>query len=102
METERLTTKRVRDFRCPADKNQDFLWAQEPKGIGLRATASGDKAFVFGGSFKGDQFRMTIGSVSSWSIPEAEKRARELQQLIDNGRDPREVKAEKIKAALAK
>jgi integrase len=98
---ERLTSGRIRDFGCREGKAQDFLWAQKPPGLGLRATASGNKAFVFQGVFAGDKPRMTIGSIDTWTIQRAEKRARELQHLIDTGRDPREVKAERVAADKA-
>jgi integrase len=46
--------------------------------------------------------RVTIGSPDVWTIPQAQEKARELQRLIDEGRDPREVKAEKTAADVAK
>ena len=52
---------------------------------------------------------MTIGGPTAWSIPEAQAKARELQRLIDEGKDPRDLKrdalaaqAEKQAAAAAK
>jgi hypothetical protein len=45
---------------------------------------------------------MTIGSLGAWSIAKAQERARELQRQIDDGRDPREVKAEATAADVAK
>jgi integrase len=39
--------------------------------------------------------RVTIGKVSMWSIEQAQTEARRLQVMIDNGNDPREVKADK-------
>ena len=63
---------------------------------------SGAKAYVFQAEFSGRTTRMTIGSPEAWSIPDAEKKAKELQRQIDDGLDPREVKAEAIKAEVAK
>lgn len=39
--------------------------------------------------------RVTIGKVSAWSIEEAKEEARKLQVQIDQGNDPRQVKADK-------
>jgi integrase len=44
---------------------------------------------------------VTIGSPDAWSIPQAQERARELQRQIDEGRDPREVKAAATAADVA-
>ena len=93
-----FTAGRVAGFKCPADKEQAFLWDSGAAGLGLRATPRGKPAFVFQGS----KFpRMTIGSPDAWSIPQAREKARELQRHIDDGRDPREVKAETVAADVA-
>ena len=46
--------------------------------------------------------RVTIGKPSAWAIPDAQGKARELQRQIDEGRDPREVKAAVTAADVAK
>lgn len=102
MEKVSFTAGRIARFQCPAGKDQAFVWDLDTPGLGLRATANGSKAFVFQSEFQGRSLRMTIGSPDVWSIPNAHKRARELQRQIDEGRDPREVKAETIKADIAK
>ncbi|MAK44406.1 MAG: preprotein translocase [Spongiibacter sp.] len=98
-----FTAKRIRDFSCPADKQQAFLWDASSRsvGLGLRATPKGAPAFIFQGRFNGKTIRITIGSPSSWSIPEAQEKAREFQRYIDEGRDPRLVKSEVTKADVA-
>jgi integrase len=45
--------------------------------------------------------RVTIGDVTVWSIADAKAEARRLQILIDNGDDPRQVKADGIAAKEA-
>ena len=65
-------------------------------GLALRATTAGTKAYVFQSRFEGRALRVTIGSPDVWRIPDAQERARELQRQIDEGRDPREVKAETV------
>jgi hypothetical protein len=59
--------------------------------------------------YQGKDIRLTIGSPTVWSIPEVQAKARELQRLIDEGKDPRDLKrdalaaqAEKQAAAAAK
>ena len=62
-------------------------------GLGLRVTPAGKPSYVFQSEFQGRSLRVTIGSPDAWSIPQAQEKARELQRQIDEGRDPREVKA---------
>lgn len=85
-----IKKEHVKDFTCPPDKKQAFL--REPSGLGVRATA-GSKSFIFQGKLNGNVIRMTIGDVENWTPITARKEARRLQAIIDQGRDPREVKA---------
>lgn len=95
MAKEKLTAGRIRDFRCPPGKSQGFLWDAEQRGLGLRVTAAGARSFIFEGLHLGRSVRITIGSPDVWTIPGAQKRVRELQQLIDQGIDPRSQKADR-------
>ncbi len=88
-----FTAPRVAGFQCPAGKAQAFLWDSTAPGLGLRATPSGKPAYVFQGQYQGKSLRITIGGTDAWSIAQAREKARELQRQIDEGRDPREVKA---------
>ena len=104
-----FTAARVSGFKCPSDKKQAFLWDATAPGLGLRATPAGKSAYVFQSVYQGKDIRLTIGSPTAWSIPEAQAKARELQRLIDEGKDPRDLKrdalaaqAEKQAAAAAK
>jgi integrase len=97
-----FTAGRVAGFKCPADKKQAFLWDATAKGLGLRATPAGKPSYVFQGLFQGKDIRITIGQPGAWSIPQAQEKARAMQRTIDEGRDPREVKAEKIAIDVAK
>ncbi|MDV2116475.1 tyrosine-type recombinase/integrase [Alcaligenes faecalis] len=97
----KLTAGRVRDFVCPAGKAQAFLWDSDAPGFAVRATA-GAKAYIFQGRLDGKSIRVTIGDVSAWTIDKAREKARNLQIIIDDGRDPREVKAEVTAADAAK
>jgi integrase len=97
-----FTAGRVAGFKCPADKAQAFLWDVNAPGLGLRATPAGKPAYVFQGVFQGKDVRLTIGSPAAWSIPDAQAKARELQRLIDEGRDPRDLKRDALAATVAK
>lgn len=98
----KLTAGRIAAFQCDEGKTQSFLWCAEVPGLGIRATAgSNDKRYIFQSKVKGQSMRITIGKISVWSIPEAQVEARRLQMLIDQGNDPRQVKADEEAAKVA-
>jgi len=97
-----FTAGRVNGFKCPADKKQAFLWDLTAPGLGLRTTPAGRPAYVFQGVYQGKDVRLTIGGPEAWSIPDAQAKARELQRLIDEGKDPRDLKREAVAAVQAK
>ena len=97
-----FTAGRVAGFRCQADKAQAFLWDLTAAGLGLRVTPAGRPAYVFQSRYGGQTVRLTIGGPDAWTIPQAQEKARQLQRQIDEGRDPREVKAEAARADVAK
>ena len=96
-----FTAGRVAGFTCQADKAQQFLWDSTAPGLGLRVTPAGKPAYVFQGLYQGKTLRLTIGDPDAWSIPQARDKARELQRQIDDGRDPRALKAQAIAAHAA-
>lgn len=96
-----FTAGRVAGFKCPVGKSQAFLWDSSCSGLGLRMTPAGKPSYIFQAEYQGKTVRVTIGRPAAWSIVEAQTKARELQRQIDEGRDPREVKAEKISIDLA-
>ena len=91
-----FTAGRVSGFKCPPDKKQAFMWDVTAPGLGLRATPAGKPAYVFQSVYQGKDLRITIGSPAAWSIPDAQAKARELQRLIDEGKDPRDLKREAL------
>ena len=97
-----FTAGRVSGFKCPPDKKQAFMWDVTAPGLGLRATPAGKPAYVFQSVYQGKDLRITIGSPAAWSIPDAQAKARELQRLIDEGKDPRDLKREAIAAQVKK
>ena len=97
-----FTAARVSGFKCPSDKKQAFLWDATAPGLGLRATPAGKPAYVFQSVYQGKDIRITIGSPTAWRIPEAQAKARELQRLIDEGKDPRDLKRDALAAQAEK
>ncbi len=97
-----FTAGRVSGFKCPPDKKQAFMWDVTAPGLGLRATPAGKPAYVFQSKYQGKDIRLTIGSPAAWSIPDAQAKARELQRLIDEGKDPRDLKRDALAAQAEK
>lgn len=98
---EKLTAGRIANFRCAQQKGQNFLWCNEVQGLGVRATASGAKSYIFQAKVKGRSMRLTLGTTSAWSIVAAQVEARRLRTMIDQGNDPRQVKADIVAASEA-
>lgn len=96
-----FTAGRVAGVKCPPDKAQTFLWDSTAQGLGLRVTPAGKPSYVFQSEYQGRTLRVTIGSPDAWSIPQAQEKARELQRQLDEGRDPREIKAATTAADVA-
>lgn len=95
-----FTAGRVRDFRCPPNSKQVFMWDAGMPGLGLRAT-TGSVSYIFQGRIAGNTIRTTIGDARAWDIDSARQKARDLQKLIDDGKDPRVEKAATLKAVQA-
>ena len=100
-----FTDDRVSGHKCPPEKAQHFLWDATAPGLGLRATPAGKPAYVFQSVYQGKDVRLTIGNPAAWSIKQARDKAKALQRLIDDGKDPRDLKrdalAEKATKAAA-
>lgn len=90
----KLTAGRIEKFQCEDGKTQSFLWCDEVPGLGVRATVNSDiKRYIFQAKVKRKSMRVTIGKIKHWSIEQAQIEARRLQIQIDQGNDPRQVKA---------
>lgn len=96
-----FTAGRVSGFKCDPGKQQAFLWDVTVPGLGLRATPAGKPSYIFQSEIQSKTIRMTIGRPDAWSIEQARTKAKELQRQIDDGRDPRAVKAEVVAADAA-
>jgi len=88
----KLTPGRIAAFSLPCGASQAFLWAKQADQLAVRVTA-GTKAYIFQSRLNGRSIRMTIGSVDAWDVDGARAEATRLQNLIDQGKDPRLVKA---------
>jgi integrase len=94
-----FTAGKVKEFKCPPNMGQAFLWDKDTKGLGLRTTPAGKPSYIFQSEYQGKSLRLTIGSPNVWTIPLAQEKARELQRLIDEGKDPRDLKRDALSAA---
>jgi len=97
----KFTAGRVDSFQCEFGKNQSFLWDTTAPGLGLRVTANGARSYIFQAKLNGQTMRITIGAPATWSIDKAQTEARRLKVIIDNGQDPRQVKADALAAKQA-
>jgi len=101
----KFTAGRIDAFQCPPGKAQAFLWDSDTKGLGLKASPGGAKRYILESRLQsGATVRLTIGDIKAWGIKKAQDEARRLQTLIDQGIDPRQLKAEqaaKVEATKA-
>lgn len=100
----KFTAGRISSFNCPLEKSSDFMWDTDVPGLGVKASKGGSKQYILQSRLaNGKSIRLTIGKVNAWTIDDARSEVRRLQGLIDQGRDPRQEKAEqsaKDQAAL--
>jgi integrase len=102
MAKEKLTQGKVSAFTSLPGEFAAFLWDTVTQGFGIKAAKGGRKTFVFQTKMNGKDVRVTIGTVSAWTIDKAREEARRLQTIIDQGNDPREQKRERFAADDAK
>ena len=84
---EKLSEALVRKA-LPPMRGQTMIWDSELKGLGLRVTPAGSKAFVLDYRAEGRQRRITIGSYPDWSVVAARETARDMKREVDLGNDP--------------
>lgn len=103
-----LTAGLIGRLTCPSDKAQAFLRDSKAPGLRVRVTKAGAKSYVFEGKLHRETVRITIGDVRDWpldvpdkeppDVDSARRKARSLAVLIDQGKDPRQVTADKLAA----
>lgn len=106
-----LTGPKIDAFTCPPEKKQAFLWDLAAPGLGLRKTPKGEPAYVFQSVYQGKTIRLTIGSTAVWQLEDSKRaspdgqsvviqgarsKAKALQRLIDDGKDPRDLKRDAL------
>lgn len=96
-----FTADVVRKFKCPDDKAEFYLWDTKTQGLGIRAKASGNRAYVYQGTVNGKTRRSRIGSVDDYDIDQARAEAKKLGVLASQNISPAKVKREKAAAELA-
>lgn len=96
-----FTADVVRRFKCPDDKAEEYLWDTKTAGLGIRAKASGNRAYVFQGTVNGKTRRSRIGDVDDYDIEQARNEAKRLGVLASQNISPAKVKREKAAAELA-
>jgi len=89
-----FTADRVASFQCEPGKKQTIHWDAKTPGFGLRVSAGGGRAYVFESRLFGKTIRLTIGNARAWTLGKARTEAARLKTVVDDGKDPREVRAE--------
>jgi integrase len=94
-----LTVGLIEALRCPEGRIQAFLRDSITRGLRVRVTETGNKAFIYEGKLDNRTIRKTIGDVSSITIEEARKRARGLALVVlTDKQDPRELERQRKRA----
>lgn len=97
-----LTEQRVRDLICPEGKTDVFYPDEKVKGFTVRVYATGVRTFVYRYRILGRSAKIVIGSIYDMHVSEARKQAQKYGQLVAEGKDPREAKAENLAAVRAR
>jgi len=69
----KLTVAKVASAKPPTDKNQDFIWDTQAKGLGLRITQNGVKSYVYQHRVPGKRspVRETLGGINKLTLEDA-------------------------------
>ncbi|CAJ3196914.1 Phage integrase [Burkholderia pseudomallei] len=102
MSKQNLTAARVESLPCELGKQQTIYWDAKTPGFGLRVTTAGARAYIFESRLFGKTIRLTIGDARAWDLGRARTEAARLKTLIDDGKDPREARAQQQAAHEAR
>jgi integrase len=94
-----LSTGLIEALKCPPEKEQVFLKDSLARGLYVRATRSGRKAFVFESRINSRTFRVTLGEPGAMSIADARIEAARLRVMVSEGKDPRAVERQQAEEA---
>jgi integrase len=92
----KLTQVRIDSLKCPPAKRDTLVFDDEQRGLGVRVTASGGKAFLAQYTFHGQKRRIPLGSCSRVSLAKARGAVCAIMGDVARGIDPA---AERKKAA---
>jgi integrase len=95
MKKQSFTVARIDSFECESGRQQSIYWDAKTAGFGLRITAAGSRAYIFESRLYGKTIRVTIGDARAWDLGKARTEASRLRTLVNDGKDPREVRAER-------
>ena len=92
----KLTTAKIEKL-APGDK-QYFVWDTRFKGLGLRISPGGSKAFIYQGRVggAGTPKRITLGKFPVMSLQDAIDKASDVSKQLAAGIDPNRTKADNI------
>ena len=82
-----LTDKAVRDLPAPSSGSR-ITYDTGVRGLGVRVTSAGARAWVFNYRAGSIERRLTIGDCSAWTARLARDKAKELRRAVDGGQDP--------------
>lgn len=94
-----LTKRTIENLPLPA-AGQAFYRDSQLKGLAVRVTAGGTKAFLLEKLVRGRVRRITLGRVGEISLEHARKLAQRLLGQIAEGRDPAEERKRTAAAAV--
>jgi integrase len=97
-----LTEQRVRELTCPEGKVDVFYPDEKVKGFAVRVYASGMRTFVYRYRILGKSAKIVIGGIYDMHVSNARRQAQKYAQLVAEGKDPREAKAENLAAVQAR
>ena len=87
---------------CPSDLPFVLVRDADKKGLRLRVTKAGGKAWQFETRVKGKLFTRALGGWPAVSIGDAKEEAHRLRGLTEKGVDPREGERQQVAAKAAK
>src|SRR3546814_1210528 len=101
MATGKITKRAVDAMR--AGSRNDFLWDTETKGFGVKITPAGKRVYILqyrlGGAGTKTQ-RYTIGAHGTWTPDAAEREAKRLLALVDQGKDRSEEHTSELQSLM--
>jgi integrase len=94
-----LSAGLIEALKCPPEKEQVFLKDSKTRGLFVRATRRGRKAFVFESRINSRTYRVTLGEPGAMTIDDARLEAARLRVLASEGKDPRELERQRAEEA---